>query len=400
MGSSTSIQQPMRKKSTHQSAFFTRRALLTLLLCAPACSIVTGTLLAFFRPEAPSKVSQRTLTFAERVAYQYAIEEVYWRHRIWPKENPGPKQALDAIVSQHQIEQKVEDYLCKSQLVTAQRELPITASELQAEMDRIAKHTNRPAMLRELFEGLGHDPFVIAECLARPILAERLAAGASVVAGVSPALTGSSAADTAASTGNRIRATTNVNDVQYKLPAISVATACTDDTWTATTTVNAPDVRADQTAVWTGSEMIVWGGRNCCTWFNSGGRYNPSTDSWTATSTINAPEARWDHTVEWTGSEMIVWGGTNNTIYLNTGAKYNPTNNSWTPTTTANAPLGRVVHTSICSGSEMMVWGGTDSTFNDTNTGGRYKPTTDDWSAISTNSAPSPRASLAAVWSD
>ena len=29
-------------------------------------------------------------------------------------------------------------------------------------------------MLRELFEALGNDPFVIAECLARPALSERL----------------------------------------------------------------------------------------------------------------------------------------------------------------------------------------------------------------------------------
>jgi hypothetical protein len=30
---------------------------------------------------------QRTmLTLADRLAYQRAIEEVYWRHRIWPKE--------------------------------------------------------------------------------------------------------------------------------------------------------------------------------------------------------------------------------------------------------------------------------------------------------------------------
>jgi hypothetical protein len=27
----------------------------------------------------------RTLTFADRVAYQRAIEEVYWHHRIWPE---------------------------------------------------------------------------------------------------------------------------------------------------------------------------------------------------------------------------------------------------------------------------------------------------------------------------
>jgi hypothetical protein len=32
-----------------------------------------------------------TLTLGDRVGYQRAIEEVYWRHRIWPKERPDPK---------------------------------------------------------------------------------------------------------------------------------------------------------------------------------------------------------------------------------------------------------------------------------------------------------------------
>ena len=41
-------------------------------------------------------------------------------------------------------------------------------------MDRMAQHTKQPEVLRELFEALGNDPFVIAECLARPVLAERL----------------------------------------------------------------------------------------------------------------------------------------------------------------------------------------------------------------------------------
>src|SRR5437773_146488 len=51
---------------------------------------------------------------------------------------------------------------------------PITAEQLQAEMDRMAQHTRQPEVLQELFEALGNDPFVIAECLARPALAERL----------------------------------------------------------------------------------------------------------------------------------------------------------------------------------------------------------------------------------
>jgi N-acetylneuraminic acid mutarotase len=56
--------------------------------------------------------------------------------------------------------------------------------------------------------------------------------------------------------------------------------------------------------------MIVWGGdQGLGNYFNTGGRYNPGTDSWTATSTINAPAGRYDHTAIWTDNEMIVWGG-------------------------------------------------------------------------------------------
>src|SRR4030095_1936993 len=116
----------------------------------------------------------RTLSFAERVAYQQAIEEVYWRHRIWPKERPDPKPSLDAVMSQAQLEKKVTDYLHNSQALEDYWQQPIGAEQLQAELDRMAQHTKQPEVLRELFEALGNDPFLIAECLARPALAERL----------------------------------------------------------------------------------------------------------------------------------------------------------------------------------------------------------------------------------
>ena len=133
-----------------------------------------GTLLAFFRPEASTTISKGRLGFAERAGYQRAIEDVYWRHRIWPKENPNPKPSLDAVMSQAKLEKKVTDYLRKSEALEDYWHQPITAEQLQAEMDRMAKHTKKPEVLRELFESLGNDPFVIAECLARPFLAERL----------------------------------------------------------------------------------------------------------------------------------------------------------------------------------------------------------------------------------
>src|SRR6185369_9280585 len=118
--------------------------------------------------------SLRHLLFEDRVAYQRAIEEVYWRHRIWPKERPDPKPSLDAVMSQAQLEAKVADYLRKSQALEDYFQRPITVEQLQAEMDRMAQHTRHPEVLRELIQALGNDPFVIAECLARPALAERL----------------------------------------------------------------------------------------------------------------------------------------------------------------------------------------------------------------------------------
>ena len=42
---------------------------------------------------------------------------------------------------------------------------------------------------------------------------------------------------------------------------------------------------------------------------NTGSRYNPSSSSWSATSIgANVPGARYYHTAVWTGTEMIVWG--------------------------------------------------------------------------------------------
>src|SRR5437588_9819060 len=165
----------MKKQHTAQSAFFNLRVSIPLLLCtAAAGSMLSGTLLAFFGAEASTKVSQRTLTFEERISYQRAIEEVYWRDRIWPKERPDPKPSLDAVMSQAHLQKKVADYLRKSQALEDYWQRPLTTEQLQAEMNRMVKHTRQPEVLRELFEALGNDPFVIAECLARPALAERL----------------------------------------------------------------------------------------------------------------------------------------------------------------------------------------------------------------------------------
>ena len=369
------------KQHSH-SGFLDSRALLILLFCAVGCSILAGTLLAFLRPDAPAKVSRRTLTFEERVAYQRAIEEVYWHHRIWPKERPDPKPSLDSVAPQAHLEKKVEDYLRNSQALEDQRQGPITAEQLQAEMDRMAQHTKQPEMLRELFEALGNDPFVIAECLAKPVLSERLLANfGHDKEPLNSALTRAEKKMPKLMT----RASAN-----YTLPTITDAPSGCVDNWAATSTINAPTGRYEHTAVWTGSEMIVWGAGAG----NTGGRYNPSTDSWTATSTVNAPSGRAWNTAVWTGSEMIVWGGFDGSE-LNTGGRYDPSTDSSTATSTTNAPTARFYHTAVWTGSEMIVWGGRANN-SPLGTGGRYNPSTDSWTA--TSGLASARYLHTAVW--
>jgi N-acetylneuraminic acid mutarotase len=382
----------MKRKLSIDSGFFSQRAVLGVLLCtATACFILipirSG--LAFLRPQVPSNTSQGALTFEERVSYQLAIEEVYWRHRIWPKERSDSKPSFDAVISQAQLEKKVRDYLRNSQTLEDDWQRPITTEQLQAEMDRMAQNTRQPEVLQELFEALGNNPFVIAECLARPLLAERLLAR--------PAI-------------ERVKQQSRTFDqtvaagANYTLPNISdLSGGCIGNTWTPTNLTGAPDGRVSHTAVWTGSEMIVWGGDTCflsCD-VNTGGRYNPSTDSWTATSTANAPDGRHSHTAVWTGTEMIVWGGFSLGIGdLNTGGRYNPAIDSWTATSTANAPNARSFHTAVWTGSEMIVWGGEDLVGTCFNTGGRYDPGTDSWMATSAANAADAREGHTAVWTD
>src|ERR1044072_1614911 len=181
--------------------------------------------------------------------------------------------------------------------------------------------------------------------------------------------------------------------------AATPAQAC-NDTWMATTTTNAPVPRSSHTAVWTGTEMIIWGGGSLTDYFNTGGRYNPSNGTWTATSNLNPPERRAHHTAVWTGSEMIVWGGFTGGSVSGVGGKYNPTTDSWTPTSMTMAPPARADHIAVWTGSEMVVWGGFAYSAGGhlLDTGGRYHPSTNTWASVSVENAPIGRAFPSAIW--
>jgi Tol biopolymer transport system component len=381
------------------AAFLMIAATIFVLLAATTAGSLQGAAaLMRNRPQTPMAAASKLLTsksanlsqpgqisFAERVTFQRAIEEVYWRHRIWPRENTDTKPSLAEVMPRAQLEKKVDNYLRKSQALEACSRQPLTAEQLQEEMERMARNTRQPAVLRELFDVLDNDPFVIAECLARPALAERLVEMSAKPLGAC---------------SERQAEQMILPRADYTLPAIASVlapeAACTNNTWTSTSTTNAPSARNLHTAVWTGSEMIVWGGQTI-TELGNGGKYNPATDTWTATSNTNAPAARTRHTAVWTGTEMIVWGGQNATSggAKNTGGRYNPATDSWIATSTTGVPTARSIHTAVWTGSEMIVWGGA-SINGIENTGGKYNPSADSWSATSPTSVG--RWNHTAVW--
>jgi hypothetical protein len=120
--------------------------------------------------------------------------------------------------------------------------------------------------------------------------------------------------------------------------------------------------------------MIVWGGGASST-TNTGGKYDPIADAWIATSiAAGVLTPRTAHSSVWTGNEMIVWGGWISTgITSNDGAHYDPVTNAWTAAATTNAPSVRYDHTAIWTGSEMILWGGEDGSGTELGNGKRYR---------------------------
>ncbi len=296
-----------------------------------------------------------TLSLEARLFHQQAIEEVLWQHRIWPAENPKPKPALEAVMLSSAIRANLEDTLRLSNALEQFWGQPITGAQLQAEMERQSRETKQPEVLRKLWAALGNDPHLIAEMLARPALAQRLASN--WYEGSRPA--GSRSFDTWwQSVKGGLLASISEPSYAYQMPRIEYILQA-PGTWTPTFAL--PEADLQSTAVWTGVEMIVWGGTGHGGGkFNSGSRYNPATDTWRPTTGIGAPVVRKQHSAVWTGTEMIVWGGCGplpeHSCQIGSGGRYNPQTDTWLPT--SHPGTARINHTAIWTGSEMIIWGG------------------------------------------
>jgi N-acetylneuraminic acid mutarotase len=150
----------------------------------------------------------------------------------------------------------------------------------------------------------------------------------------------------------------------------------TANTWTSVATVGAPARRVGHIAVWTGNEMVIWGGYYQETssppvYMIEGGRYNSITNSWTLFSVNDGPQGRADSVAVWTGRELLMWGGANLVEFSQIGGRYLPRTNQWILTQPEGAPVGRTGHTAVWTGHEMVIWGG--EKYSLIEAGGRYR---------------------------
>lgn len=154
--------------------------------------------------------------------------------------------------------------------------------------------------------------------------------------------------------------------------------------------------RSTAGAVWSGSEVFIWGGwgsRDKPT--GDGAAYDPATDSWRRLP--DAPlSPRVPVAVVWTGEEMIVWGGVGESRLetFSDGASYVPAGNCWRKL--APAPIELNEATAIWTGKEMLVYGALLDNNNASSTeyaqGVAYDPSADRWRVIAASTL-SPQAS-------
>jgi hypothetical protein len=135
--------------------------------------------------------------------------------------------------------------------------------------------------------------------------------------------------------------------------------------------------RHGQVAVWTGSELVIWGGDRPGR-FPTGASYDPALAEWQ----LLAPgllENRSGAAAAWTGREVLMWGGLSPGGYLADGAAYDPATDRWR--LLSPSPLrGRIPLASAWTGKELVLVGaagaGRSAGLTDA---AAYDPATDGW---------------------
>lgn len=173
--------------------------------------------------------------------------------------------------------------------------------------------------------------------------------------------------------------------------------------WRPMSTTGAPRPMGNAYApagVWTGSRFVLWSGYSYDLpgEVGEGGAYEPRSDTWTPASVTGAPTARRDHVQVWTGTELLVWGGFTASGPTATGARWDLARGVWRPMSVAGAPSARRGASAVWTGRRLIVWGGSDAAGTPTDTGALYDPSTDTWAPMSAAGAPGARWIANTVW--
>ncbi len=180
------------------------------------------------------------------------------------------------------------------------------------------------------------------------------------------------------------------------------------DAWVATAASGAPSARYGHAATWTGSKMIVWGGNDNFNWHDDGAFFDPSKGpggAWLGTTaSTGAPTAREQLTAVWTSTDLLVWGGWTGGPYENTGGLLDSgagTSGTWTATAVDGAPSPRAEQVGLWTEGELVVWGGcgSDTCADVDGDGGRFVPDAKGgkWTPITAQAALPPRRGAAGV---
>jgi hypothetical protein len=162
------------------------------------------------------------------------------------------------------------------------------------------------------------------------------------------------------------------------------------DGWITTSTPPggfSPREKAAYTSI--GNQIFIWGGVNeSGTALNSGALYDPRTDTWKVVANDGeTPTPRSLATAVWTGSDIIVWGGLDPVTMepLADGAIYDPVADEWAPM--SPGPQARSAPVGAAIGERIVFFGGQDDSGP---LGGldRYDPDMDDWEAGMSGSNP------------
>lgn len=163
-----------------------------------------------------------------------------------------------------------------------------------------------------------------------------------------------------------------------------------------------PPARADAEAVWTGTHLLVWGGREHTTaGLTTGGLYDLTTNRWQPMRLAGAPSL-YNPGVVWAGDRLLVRGGRELPDFAPSTAlhEYVPATDTWRRRDdAATAPPHRYKESITWTGHELIVWGGMEPEGKTATAGGwRFDPASDTWTPISPLGQPSARWGHAGLW--